>query len=194
MHGILRRARIERAASKAVPGLCLAVAVVIGGSLAWAADSTAADRPSTAPVVVRQAADGTILLSGSDAAIHGTMLRWEPQEKKRTLGFWTKVDDAAEWTFTVRSPGLFGVEVLQGCGRGQGGSDMIVTLDPDSDDETTIAFVVEDTAGFQEFRTLTIGRAAIGRAGEHRLRVKPTRIAKSAACDIRQIRLVPVAN
>jgi hypothetical protein len=191
MHAIRRSTLAETAAW----ALFATVAIPMGGRPIRAAESTASGEPSPpASVVVQQADDGTVMLSGSDAAIRGTMLRWEPQAQKRTLGFWTKVDDAAEWTFAVRSPGTFDVEVLQGCGRGQGGSDMLLTLDPDGDGEANLAFVVEDTGGFQEFRPRSIGRITIDRPGEHRLRLEPTRIAKSAACDIRQIRLLPVAN
>jgi hypothetical protein len=169
-------------------------ALTWGGTVAWAQATIEADNPAAArPVVVKQDDDGTILLYGREATIRGTKLRWEPEEKKRTLGFWTKAEDAAEWTFAVRAAGTFDVEVLQGCGTGQGGSDMKVTLDPHSDESPiAIPFVVEDTGGFQEFRPRTIGRITIVAAGEHMLRIKPERIAKQAACDIRQIRLVPV--
>ncbi len=142
---------------------------------------------------VPQSDDGSILLSGSVATIRGTTLRWEPQEKKRTLGFWTKAEDAAEWTLAVAAAGDFDVEVLQGCGKGQGGSEMTVTLDPAHDAPQTIRFIVEDTGGFQEFRPRIVGRLTLS-VGEHTLRVKPERIAKAAACDIRQIRLLPAAT
>jgi len=168
------------------------VGLAAATTAAWAEPAAAPAVTPPAVHVVAQADDGTILLHGSKATIDGTMLRWEPQEKKQTLGFWTKAEDAASWIFTVRTPGTFDVEVLQGCGSGQGGSEMRVTIDPDGDRATTLPFVVEDTGGFQEFRPRTIGRVTIAEAGDHVLRVKPERIAKKAACDIRQIRLLPV--
>ena len=168
----------------------LAAAVAPSGPATAVPVETAA--PPAAMSVVMPSADGTIVLSGSVATIRGTTLRWEPEEKKRTLGFWTRAEDAAEWTFAVEAAGDFDVEVLQGCGKGQGGSDMIVVVDPARAAPPTIRFVVEDTGGFQEFRARTVGRLTLA-AGEHVLRVKPERIAKQAACDIRQIRLVPAA-
>jgi len=168
-------------------------ALTWGGTVTWAQATIEVEKSAAAhPVVVKQDDDGTILLYGREATICGTTLRWEPEEKKRTLGFWTKAEDAAEWTFAVREAGTFDVEVLQGCGTGQGGSDMKITLDPLGESPLALPFVVEDTGGFQEFRPRTIGRVAITESGEHVLRVKPERIAKQAACDIRQIRLVPV--
>jgi glycerophosphoryl diester phosphodiesterase len=144
----------------------------------------------TNPLV--QAADGTIMLHGRDATVLGTALRYEPAEAKQTLGFWTRTTDAALWNFTVTQPGTFDVEVLQGCGKGQGGSEMSVVFDATpSLPGTPLAFTVEDTGGFQQFRPRVIGRVELA-AGEHTLRITAARIAKAAACDIRQVRLVPV--
>ena len=140
-----------------------------------------------------QAEDGTILLHGRDATVLGTTLRWEPAEKKQTLGFWTRATDRARWTFTVRQPGSFDVEVLQGCGTGQGGSTMTITCDGDrAEPPPGIVFTVEETGHFQNFQPRVVGRVDLAPAGTHTLVVGPEKIAKGAACDIRQIRLVPV--
>lgn len=140
-----------------------------------------------------QAADGSITLHGRDSIVRGTNLRYEPAESKQTLGFWTKATDAAEWTFTVTAPGNFDVEVLQGCGTGQGGSRMAVSIDGGRAGATEpITFTVEDTGGFQAFKPRIVGRVNLA-AGRHTLRAQPQTIAKAAACDIRQIRLLPVA-
>jgi hypothetical protein len=141
-----------------------------------------------------QADDGTITLHGRDATVLGTALRYEPAEKKQTLGFWTRAGDAAVWSFSVRQPGAFDVEVLQGCGTGQGGSTVQVTVDPGRVSAATVDFTVEDTGGFQAFRPRVIGRVRLDAQGDHELRVQPRSIAKAAACDIRQIRLIPVAR
>jgi hypothetical protein len=58
--------------------------------------------------------------------------------------------------------------------------------------ETKLGFTVEDTGGFQQFRPRVIGRVKLA-AGDHTLRIAPERIAKGAACDIRQVQLVPTA-
>ena len=140
-----------------------------------------------------QAEDGVVTLHGRDATVLGTTLRYEPAEKKQTLGFWSRPTDAARWDFTVHAPGEFDVEVLQGCGAGQGGSTMAVEIDAGLvPAKLPLEFVVEDTGGFQQFRPRVIGRVAVTAAGKHELRVVPRTIAKSAACDIRQIRLLPV--
>ena len=147
--------------------------------------------PACEGTLPQQAADGTVLLHGRDATIRGTMLRYEPAEAKQTLGFWTRPTDAAEWTFSIANPGEFEVEVLQGCGRGHGGSPMSVVFNTAAEAPATLAFTVEDTGGFQQFRPRVIGRVKLT-TGDHTLRIAPDRIAKGAACDIRQVRLQPV--
>jgi hypothetical protein len=140
-----------------------------------------------------QAADGSVLLHGRDATVRGTVLRWEPAEKKQTLGFWVKPTDAAEWSFTLDKGGEFEIEVLQGCGPGNGGSTMRIDVDGGGTPEKTATFVVEETKGFQDFRGRTIGRVTLA-PGTHLLRIGPQKIAAKAACDIRQVRLVPATG
>lgn len=130
--------------------------------------------------------DGIITLHGRDSTVHGTMLRYEPIERKRTLGYWVKAEDAASWTFTVHEPGEFEVEVLQGCGTGNGGSKMQITVSGQ-----VVEFLVEDTGHFQNFKMRKVGRVRIEESGVYELRIQPETIANKAACDIRQIRLLP---
>ena len=140
-----------------------------------------------------QADDGVVALHGRDATVQGTTLRYEPAEKKQTLGFWTRPTDAAVWSFTVTRAGTFDVEVLQGCGPGQGGSVMTVAVDAGQQAAAEpLVFTVEATGGFQDFQPRMIGRVGPLAAGQHTLRIRPKQIAKQAACDIRQVRLVPV--
>lgn len=130
--------------------------------------------------------DGTVLLHGRDATVIGVRLRYEPSRKKQTLGYWTNPRDAARWDFELACGGTFDVEVLQGCGTGQGGSDMALSMG-----QQEIAFTVEETGHFQNFKPRVVGRIQLD-PGEHWLKIHPKRIAKTAACDIRQIRLIPV--
>lgn len=134
-----------------------------------------------------QSSNGEIVLHSRDATVHGTILRYEPDPKKITLGYWAKASDGASWTFTCNKPGTFDVEVLQGCGAGQGGSDVALTFG-----KQELSFVVEDTGHFQNFKPRTIGQFKIDEPGTYKLAVKPKKIAKGAALDLRQVRLVPL--
>jgi hypothetical protein len=107
-----------------------------------------------------QAKDGTISLPARTAEVHGVQLRYEPLPHKNTLGFWTRADDWASWEFTVTKPGTFAVEVLQGCGGGQGGSEVRLAVG-----EQVLTFTVEDTGGFQNFKARAVGTLKADKAG-----------------------------
>jgi hypothetical protein len=138
----------------------------------------------------RQAEDGSFTLKASEAVVNGVKLRYEPKPEKNTLGYWTQAGDQARWEFQVDRPGTFDVEVLQGCGTGQGGSTMSLLFSRGVG--TNLEFVVEETGHFQNFVPRIVGRVVASDAGPASLVVKPAKIAKAAACDIRQIRLIPV--
>src|ERR1041384_3617076 len=112
--------------------------------------------------------DGIILLHASEAIVHGKNLRFEPQPNKNTLGYWTLPTDWAEWKFTVDRPGVFDLEVWQGCGKGNGGSDVRVEVAGQNFD-----FVVDETGHFQSFIPRQLGRVHITKAGEFHLAMKP---------------------
>ena len=114
------------------------------------------------------------------------MMRYEPQTNKNCLGYWTKAEDWADWTFDVSRAGSYEVEVWQGCGKGHGGSDVAVEVGGGRFD-----FVVEDTGHFQNFTPRRVGRIELP-AGRHTLAIKPKRKQAAAVMDIRRVVLLPV--
>lgn len=136
-----------------------------------------------------QNANGTIELHARTARVHGTQLRYEPQPHKNTLGYWTQIEDYATWEFTVTKPGTFSVEVLQGCGKGQGGSEVEV-----SSGKQSLAFTVADTGGFQKFQSRVVGEMTFAKPGRYTLVVRPKRKAASAVMDLRSLTLKPKSD
>ncbi len=134
-----------------------------------------------------QAKDGSILLHCKWAEVRGVMLRYEPLPHKNTLGYWVRAEDWASWEFTVTKPGKFTVEVLQGCGKGQGGSDVEVSVG-----NQKLTFTVEDTGHFQNFKPHEIGSVTIDKPGRYALQVKPKKKAAAAVMDLRSITLKPM--
>ena len=143
-------------------------------------------RPTSEGRPVRQAADGTITCHGRDSTVHGKKLQYERAPKKKTLGYWVNANEWAHWDFEISKPGEFDVEILQGCGKGEGGSDVELLVA-----EQKLSFVVEDTGHFQNFKPRSIGVINLKRVGSYRLEVRPRRKAKTAVMDLRQVRLVP---
>lgn len=140
------------------------------------------------PHVIRQSKNGTITLPAHHVVTHGKLLRYEPQPHKNTLGYWANADDWAEWHVRVTTPGQFRVHILQGCGKGQGGS--IVEIEITG---SRCRFEIEDTGHFQNFKQRDVGFIDLTQAGTFPLKIRTIIKAKVAACDIRQIQLVPVA-
>jgi arylsulfatase A-like enzyme len=136
-----------------------------------------------------QAKDGTVTLHAKTAAVHGVQLRYEPLPHKNTLGFWTRADDWASWEFTLTSPGTFAVEVLQGCGKGQGGSEVVLAVG-----EQSLPFTVEDTGHFQNFKARPVGTVTLDKPGRYTLTIKATKKAAAAVMDLRAVTLKPTGK
>jgi len=125
-----------------------------------------------------------ISLHAGQARIHGSTVRYEPEPHKNTIGYWTKVEDQVSWKFQVPHAGSYQVEILQGCGKGSGGSQVDFSLG-----EQVLKVTVEDTGHFQSFVNRKIGRFNIPKAGEYELFVKPQTKPGVAVMDLRQVTL-----
>ncbi len=137
-------------------------------------------------VPLAQRADGCVVLPAHEVIIHGSTVRYEPPAHKNTIGYWVKATDWVEWVFNVRAPGKFSVELLQGCGKGSGGSEVEVVVD-----DQTLRFTVQDTGHFQNFVARETGTVRLARAGKHVLKVKPKTKPGVAVMDLRQVVLRP---
>lgn len=139
------------------------------------------------PLAVKPRDDGSVVLHARDAIVHGKTLRYEPEPHKNTVGYWTDPKDWPGWQFEVTRPGDYDVDILQGCGKGSGGS----TVDFSAAGQT-LAVTVQDTGGFQNFVSRRIGKLHFDKAGEYELQVKPTHKPGLAVMDLREVTLTPV--
>lgn len=144
--------------------------------------------PAPEGKVEGQSIDGSIELPAKTATTYSEMMRYEPKPEKNCLGYWIDEKDWAEWVFEAGMPGKFKVSVVQGCGTGNGGSEVAVLVN-----DQTLKFTVEDTGGFQEWKTLEIGEVEIKHAGEQKLAIMPLKKSAKAVMDIQKIFLEPVA-
>jgi hypothetical protein len=140
------------------------------------------------------AADGSVMLHAYQAETFGEKLRFEPQWYKNTVGYWTTATDYASWRFTTDQAGDYSVAVLQGCGKGQGGSEALLTLRRGEQVTAELPFRTTETGHFQNFRWFDLGNVHIDQAGEFQLRIEARRIAKAALFDVRMIHLVRQAR
>lgn len=142
-------------------------------------------------VIARPEKDsGIILLPAKYAATQGSKLRFEPQPHKNTVGYWSDEHDTAEWTFQCTAAGDYEIDILQGCGKGHGGSRVTLHVAGQSLD-----FVVQETGHFQNFIWRTLGNVTLkaGNAGGETMSLKLTPQSKpgGAVMDVRAIRLCP---
>ncbi len=141
------------------------------------------------PPVATAAEDGAFRLPAHHAIVHGELLRFEPQPYKNTVGYWANEQDWCEWRLDVAAAGDYEVHVLQGCGKGHGGSEVRISV---GDSELT--FIVEDTGHFQKFKDRQVGVLTLQQGGRQSLKVEAVTKAKGAVMDVRLIRLVPVGS
>ncbi|MCA9166085.1 MAG: sulfatase-like hydrolase/transferase [Planctomycetales bacterium] len=128
---------------------------------------------------------GDIRLHAKDARVHGERLRYEPESHKNVLGYWTNASDWADWEFEVPVAGAYEVEIQQGCGSGNGGSEVDVVIG-----DTTLSFTVIETGHFQRMIQRTIGQVTLP-AGRTTLAIRPRTKARAAVMDVRRVVLRP---
>lgn len=122
-----------------------------------------------------------IFLEARDAKVKAAKMKYEDLPQKDTLGFWVNAEDTASWTFQAPKAGTYRVTVLQGCGKGNGGS--VVAVEAGA---SRCEFTVEETGHFQRFVPREVGRIELV-AGENSLAVRPVKKAKSAVMDLRRV-------
>ncbi len=142
--------------------------------------------PNAEGPVPAPSADGIITLPAASATTHSVTMRYEPAAVKNCLGYWVNPLDWADWQFKVDRPGNYEVELWQGCGRGQGGSDVNVQVA-----DKSFSFTAEETGHFQNFVPRRLGRIQFPAAGTFNLVIRPQSKKAAAVMDVRQVRLIP---
>lgn len=138
------------------------------------------------PTPIAPQASGIYRLHARDASVKATMMHYEPQPHKNTLGSWGKGEDGASWNLATQAGGEYTVEVLQGCGSGNGGCTIAIEA---AGQEVT--FVVEETGNFQNFVTRKVGNIKLPAKSTVELSVKVKKKPTAYVMDLRQIRLIP---
>ncbi|MEW4487145.1 hypothetical protein AB1L42_03640 [Thalassoglobus sp. JC818] len=145
----------------------------------------------TEKIVTVLKTDAETVLPAHNADVTGTKLRFEPQPHKNTIGYWTNPQDWVSWTIQVDQACSAQLEVFQGCGKGQGGSDVNFVLTHEDDVLQTIEYVVEETGHFQNFKLRSVGELKFPKAGRYQIEIRPQRLAAKAVMDVRQLVLKP---
>ena len=151
-------------------------------------------------------ADQTLRIPAHFAKTFGEKLRYEPQPWKNTVGYWTVVNDYAVFAIQVNQPGTYNVGVLQGCGKDNGGSQVVLQWFPISASDrafydmneaesqlngtkpvASLEFEAIETGHFQDFRWRDVGQVTLPAAGRYLLKLGATKIENVAVMDTREI-------
>lgn len=132
------------------------------------------------------AKDGSLVLEARHATTWSELMRYEPQAQKNCLGYWTQVEDFADWSLPALPAGKYEVTVHYGCGKGQGGSELQLRLG-----QQALAWKTEDTGGFQNWKALNLGEIHLQTQASARLSLQPRSKAGNAIVDIQKIVLTP---
>ncbi len=138
-------------------------------------------------LVTKPTSENMILLPAQMAITRGEKLRFEPQPHKNTVGYWANEKDTAEWKFEVKEAGTYGIDILQGCGTGHGGSTVALQVA-----SSKLTFEVQETGHFQNFIWRTLGSVQLPVSEKSSLRLVPLKKAGGAVMDVRAVRLSPV--
>ena len=146
-----------------------------------------ARNPAYEPSPIAARPDGSFLLPAHLGTTHGKNLQYEPPAHKNTIGFWTIPEDWVGWDLDVRKPGLYEVEIRQGCGTGSGGSEVEISLG-----DARRMFTVMETGGFQKFMSRRLGTLEVKSPGRLSFEIRPRRKPGGAVMDVRQVLLTPI--
>ena len=127
---------------------------------------------------------GLVQLEARSADVHANKLKYELPPQKDTLGFWVDASDWVSWDCEVPQAGRYAVEVLQGCGKGSGGSLAEVAVG-----DRAVRFYVEETGHFQRFIPKRVGEVEIP-AGRTTVAVRAIEKKGPAVMDLRRVTLV----
>ncbi len=128
-------------------------------------------------MTIPQAADGSIHLTGSTAAISGDTLAIEAHYGN--LGYWHSDNDRAVWAFRVDRPATFAVSLDYACLDASAGNRYELRVGDDVIRGTTVG-----TGSWSNYQSFVVGELKIP-AGVHRLEVRLTEQVRTALFDLR---------
>jgi putative membrane-bound dehydrogenase-like protein len=135
------------------------------------------------PELVKPAADGSLKLTGANAAIYGPSLVLEKQFGN--LGWWSSPDDRAVWTVAVPKTGRYEVWLDYACDNSAAGNTFVLQAG-----DAKLTGKVAGTRTWDEYKQMQVGTLAL-EAGDRQLTMRSDGQIKGALIDLRAIRLVP---
>ncbi len=143
--------------------------------------------PIAAPPI-SQAADGSVILTASDAQIHGETARMEGN-KEPNIGYWINPKDSVTWQANINKPGEFDVVLNLACQPGSEGSEFTFSAGNAKLSGKTTA-----TAGWEDYKEVNIGRIRLDQSGKIAIGITPTSKPGLGVMNLRSVILKPCSG
>jgi alpha-L-fucosidase len=145
--------------------------------------------PQVEQPIITQAADGTIVLTASEANLHGQDIKYEAEQGRDNIGYWTNKRDYVSWDFTLKTAGKYEVEITLSCGDNKAGSEYTVAVGRER-----VTGTVEDTGDWSKYTTKKLGVLNLTNPGQQNLSVRPRPTPQGTVMNLKSIVLKPVAG
>ncbi|BDI28539.1 hypothetical protein CCAX7_005900 [Capsulimonas corticalis] len=141
-----------------------------------------------ATTVAAPSADGSYLLGAPSAILVGDTIALQGSGDDANLGYWTEGDDAAEWKLSVppAAAGSYTAKLEYSCEPGTEGSTYAIRIDGA---DTGITMTVAATAGWSDYKIVTLPGTLALTPGAHTIRVAPTAKPGFAVMNLKRITL-----
>jgi alpha-L-fucosidase len=127
-------------------------------------------------------AQGNVKLGADDAELHGDQIKTEEQGGQPNIGFWDKGSEWVSWKVRFPKAGVFAVSAS--CASTTGGSEFIVEVAGQQ-----VSGKATQTAAWDQFQDVSLGRIEIKQAGEQIIAVRPKDPAAWRAMNLRHVKL-----
>ncbi|MGQ9731787.1 MAG: alpha-L-fucosidase [Candidatus Zipacnadales bacterium] len=141
--------------------------------------------PESLAVTLFQAEDGTVRLAAAEAEIIGETAKLEGGNELN-IGYWTNVNDLAQWQVQVDKPGTFEVQVTYACANDSGNSEYVVVIG-----DQAVVGKTEITGGWGNYRTVSLGTIRLREPGVVNVMVRGLRKPGVALMNLRSVVLRP---
>jgi alpha-L-fucosidase len=111
-------------------------------------------------------AKGNLRLSADDAQLHGDQIKTEDHGGQPNIGYWDHGSDWVSWKVQFPQPGVFKVTASCACVSGE--SEFVVELAGQQ-----ISGKAGQTAGWDQFKELSLGQVEITQPSEQVVKVRP---------------------
>jgi alpha-L-fucosidase len=118
---------------------------------------------------VQPDSDGKILLTASEADIHGNTPQYERSGEKDQIGFWANPNDFVAWNLKAAKAGGYEVAITYSCQPGAEGSRFSVELG-----DQKLTGTSKPTQSWATYRTESLGKITLATPGVYTLAVKPS--------------------